>query len=230
MIKRLAIISVLLLQPLTANALDISNIQVSGSGSIDALPDYINIEISIEKSAKQKSEAKKQADQITQQVLDVANQFDIADKHIKAAQLFIYPEYRWHDQTRTHLGERANRTVSIKLYAIEDYSRLAEQLVKLDITRMQQQGFGYDSIDQHRNKALIKALQNARSKAQAIAEEIDRDLDEVFQVIESAPQSRPVYRSANMEMMAQSADSPSAPLDIKPETITANVHVIYTLD
>ena len=229
--KKSIFVFLLLTLPLLTSAQELPNIQVGSSGSVQALPDFINIEVTIEKIDKDRAEAKKMADTVTQAVLDAASLIDIDEKHVVASQLFIAPQYQWNEQTRVLVGQRAVRTVQIKLYDLERYSELADSLVKIDITRMNQQGTGFDNIEEHQNQALIVALRNARQKAEVVAAEIDRTLGPVFQVSESFSQPAPVMRRADVQMMAEAAPSaPAAPLEVKEQTIRANVAVIYLLD
>jgi uncharacterized protein YggE len=228
--KSLIVCALLLFCSLTATANELANIQVSGSGSVQALPDFINIDISIEKTNKDRAIAKNQSDIITQQVLDAATSLNIEDKHVQASQLFISPQYQWNEQTRVLVGERAVRTVQIKLYDLERYSALADKLVNIDITRFQQRGFGFDHIETHQNEALVGALKNARVKAEVIAKHIGREIGETFQVHESSSQPMPMMRQANVRMMADSAmESSPAPLEIKEQTVSASINVIYLL-
>lgn len=231
MMFRISSFTLLLIVSLSANAIDAANIQVSSSGSVQAIPDFINIEINIEKTDKIRSTAKRKADQVTQQVLDLADGMNIETEHVQASDLFIYPEYRWQNQVREHLGEKATRTVRIKLYNLDNYSELAEQLVNIEITRLHQQGFGFDNIEEHRNKAIIQALGRAKTKADIIAAEIGRKVSKVFQVSESTSLPVPLHRQAGVAMMAEAVSDPApAPLEIKAQTVNANVQVIFLIE
>lgn len=228
--KRLLVCAILIFCPLTTIANENANIQVSSTGSVQVLPDFINIDISIEKLDIDRAVAKNQADVVTQQVLDAASSLGIDDKHLQASQLFISPRYRWSEQTRVLIGEQAVRTVQIKLYDLDSYSELADKLVNIDITRMHQRGFGFDNVETHKNRALVEALKNARKKAEVIAHEIGREIGETFQVSESLPQPGPMMRQANVQMMADTAgESTPAPLEIRKQTISASINVIYLL-
>ena len=231
MMFRISSFTLILVFSLSAIAIDVANIQVNSSGSVQAIPDFINIEINIEKTDKIRSTAKRKADQVTQQVLDLASGMNIKTEHVQASDLFIYPEYRWQNQVREHLGEKATRTVRIKLYNLDDYSEFAEQVVNIDITRMHQQGFGFDNIEEHRNKAIIQALGRAKTKADIIATEIGRKVSKVFQVSESTSQPAPMHRQMAVAMMAEGASEPApAPLEIKAQTVNANVQVIFLVE
>ena len=168
LITRVFFTSVLWLFVSAAQAMDVASIQVSSSGSVEVLPDYITIDVSIEKTDMDRAVAKKQADEITQQVLDATLALGVKDEHIDASRLFIYPQYRWNEQTRVLLGQRAVRTVQIKLYDLERYSEFADKLVNIDISSMNQRGAGFDDLESHRNDAIVDALKNAQTNEYSI--------------------------------------------------------------
>lgn len=209
-----------------------ATINVNASGNIDVLPDYIHVYVNIEKTKKTKTEAKTEVDRITQKVLDAAKKLNIKDKHIQASDIFARPQYQWNSNNKQiHTGEVVTRSVSIKLYELGSYSALAADLMKIDITNMSQNGFGYDNIEQHQNQALVSALEKAKAKADLIASTLGVKLSGVFQVNESGGDMMPVYhlKGARAEMMMADAGPQEAPLEVKPQTINANVNVSFLI-
>lgn len=210
-------------------------INVNATANVEVMPDYINVQINIEKMKKTKAEAKTEVDRITQQVLDAAKKLAIKDKHIQASEIFARPEYQWKpDNKRVLIGEVVNRNISIKLYELGSYSALAAELMKLDITNFSQNGFGYDNIEQHQNQALVKALAKAKEKAQLIAGNLGLTLGKAYQVSESGgdfPMPMPMYaKGMRAEMAMMDAGAPQeAPLEVKAQTVTANVNVVFLI-
>ncbi len=209
-----------------------ATINVNATGNIDVMPDYISVFVNIEKTKKTKAEAKAEVDRITQQVLDVAKKLDIKDKHVQASDIFARPEYQWNaNNKQTHVGEVVTRSVSIKLYALGNYSALAAELVKIDITNMNQNGFGYENIEEHQNKALVSALNKAQAKAELIAKTLGKKITGVYQVNESGgDMPMPMYAKAMRGEMAMMDGAPQeAPLEVKPQTVSANVNVSFLI-
>lgn len=221
----------LLLASLTLHAEEKPTIQVNGNGSIEVMPDYIHVQVTVEKTRKNKVDAKKEVGIITQQVLDAAKKLNIHSKHIEASAIFARPEYQWNNNKRTHIGEVVNRTVNIKLYALDNYSALAEELLKLDIQQMQQQGFGYDDIEAHQNKALVIAINNAKAKAELIANTLKTHISGVYQVSAFSNEAMPMmeHKMVRSSMMMADAAPQEAPLEIKPQTVTANVNISFLI-
>lgn len=230
--NKLIITSILLLFSIISFAGDKPHIQVNASGSIDVIPDFIKINIIIEKTHKTRDAAKIAADIVSQQVIDTAKKLRIEEEHIQASNIFIQPEYEWKNNKRIHIGEKVHRTISIKLYQLNNYSSLVGNIVKLDITHFQQQGFGFVNIDEHQNKALMQALDKAKIKAQKISKNIKRKLGKVYQVTESGGHAVPIqhFRAERMISMSKGGAPQGAPLEIKPQTVNASVNVIYLLE
>ena len=221
-----------LLLPIISFAHEKSYIQVSADGSVDVLPDYIQVNVIIEKTNKSRDAAKIATDIIAEQVIDVARKLHIEETHIQASEIFIQPDYEWEKGKRIHTGEKVHRSVNLKLYQLENYSKLAEHLTKLDITSMQQQGFGFDQIEEHQNLALMQALDKAKIKAQKIANNIKRKLGKVYQVTESGGQLPAIhpFQAERVMTLAEPSQHQGAPLEIKPQTVSASVNVVYLLD
>lgn len=214
---------------LQALALEPPQVQVSAEAEVQAMPDYLHITVQIEKTDKERSQAKHRVDVITQQVIDAARQAGVDNKHIDASQIFMQPEYRWSHDQREYLGEHVSRAINIKLYKLDKYSELANQIAKLDISRMQQQGVGFDNIEKYQNQALLLALEKAEHKARLIAKKVGKSVWTVQQVIEGGSQPVPVIQQRAV-MMKSAAESSPAPLEIKPQAVHSSVSVIYLLE
>lgn len=220
----------LLLLSFSSLALNKAHIQVSAQGSIEVLPDYIQLVVIVEKTGMDKAETKNQVDIITQQVIEATQALQIDDEFIEASQLSIYPQYEWIKGERRLVGETVNRRVNIKLYALDQYTALADAIASIDITRMQQQGFGFDDIEAHQNIALVQALEKATAKAELIATTMGRKLGAAYQINENSSGFSPVFR--NQALMAKAADSVEvspAPLEIRPQTVNTSVNITFLL-
>ena len=220
----------LLVFSLHSLAINKAHIQVSAQGNIEVLPDYIQLLITVEKTGADKATTKADVDSITQEVIDAAHALDIDDEFIEASQLSIYPQYMWEKNQRRLKGETVQRSIAIKLYALDKYTALADAIASVDITRMQQQGFGFDNLQQHQNIALIQALEKATEKAELIANTMGRKLGAAYQISENSSHISPVFR--NQALMARAADNieaSAAALEIRPQTVNTTVNIIFLL-
>lgn len=210
-------------------ALNKANIQVNAEGSIEVMPDYLQLTVDIEKTGEHKADLKQQVDRISQQVIDAANDIEIKKEHIEAAKISIYPQYHWQDNKRTLVGETVQRTIQIKLYDLNQYSALANALADIDITRMHQPIYGFDDSQAIRNQALVKALEHAQAKAELIANTLDRKLGKAYQITEHGSSYMPVMRTQMKALAADSAAESVAALEVKPQTVSTTVNVVFLL-
>jgi uncharacterized protein YggE len=207
-------------------------IRVSASGEVKAMPDFINISIAIEKSRKTKTEAKTEVDKITRQVLDALAKLNIDKKYIQASDIFARPDYEWSNNKQTIKGEIVSRTVNIELHALDNYSTLAQTLLNINITRMDQNGAGFDHIETYQNQALVIALKKAQAQAQVIADTMNTPIigiQEISTGVNDIP--APIYQAkfARAPMAASMASDAAmeAPLEITPQSISSSVNISY---
>lgn len=211
-------------------AMNKANIQVSATGTVEVLPDFIQLTIMIEKTGSSKADVKTEVDHISQQVIDAATALGIQDEFIEASQLAIYPQYVWEKNQQRLIGETVQRSIHIKLYDLGQYTTLADAMAKIDISRMQQQGFGFDNEQQYQNLALIQALEKATEKAKLIAEAMGRKLGAAYQITENSNGFSPIFKTRGMmAMAADSIEAVAAPLEIRPQTVSTTVNIIFLL-
>ncbi len=210
------------------NQYDQPTLSISETASIEVMPDYIVFVIEVSNVKPTKTKAKQFVDQVTGKVLGALKKFEISADHIEASQINIQPKYKWKKNERTYEGEQVNRTVKVKLYAKDKYTDLVAAISKLEITRYYQQGFGYDNLDKHKNRALLKAIKKVRRKADLIAEAFKTSIDKVYTITENAPNILQPLRLMSMDKN-NNDENTSAPLEIKPQEISASISAIFTL-
>lgn len=210
-------------------ALDKPNIQVSAEGSIEIMPDYLQLTLEVEKTGQHKADIKNQVDKTIQQALNISEKLGIKSEHLNASNISIYPQYKREKNQQIFIGDTVKRNLIIKLYDLNKFTDLAENLSKIDITRMQQPTYGYDDLQKYKNEALKKALENAQIKAELIATTLERKLGKAYQVTEGSLNNLPVMR-AMYSLSADSAGNVSpASLEVKAQTVRTSVNVIYLL-
>ncbi len=203
-------------------------IQVSGSGSIRAMPDYLQLNLSIEATAKDLKAAKETVDNAMKSLLQITTSLNIAETDIDAAQISNHPQYEWRNNNREYRGEQVNRSVAITLRNKESYTDLSHQLLNISAVRIHGSQLKFNDRQALQNQAFANAVEVARKKAAIMAKASDNALGNVLSIQEQgahAPQ--PVYAMARMEKM--SMDSEPAPMLIQEQTIDAAVVIRYEL-
>lgn len=205
---------------------DNPHIIVNGLGQIEQVPDRAIIRFEVSAIATTFSLAKQSVDAIISRAIKAAKKAQVHEDGINASKINASPQYDWQEKSRTYKGERVSRQVEIRLGNIERYNSLVEGLLASGISRLQPVELDFSDRKSLENRALMLALDDAKQKANAMAEHLGTTLEGVFQI---APleQNSMVSRMA-MRATAESSDD-RAPLKPGKQTIRQEIRVVYLL-
>lgn len=201
--------------PVNADA--VRQVEVSGIGKISQQPDMAITSFSFSQRAKQASQGKSLVDTQVTNLLKLCEKLGIKESDIQAARLTIYPEYDY-KRNRELLGYRVGREVQIKVRDLEQYPRLLDGAVGIGATHSGNLSLDFSNRDSLENKAMLKAFNQAKQKAEMLAREADSKLGEVLWVSESAstpmPPPVPIPMRAMTAEVADAASYPTGELEI----------------
>ena len=100
-------------------------------------------------------------------------------------------------------------------------------VTKAGVTRINGPTFGFSDTTRLEEQALRRAVENAHSKAQALAQTAGVELGKVYSITQSA-YSQPVPRHLS-NTMSLSRAAESVPVSAGEDEITARVDVVYSL-
>jgi len=219
----------LLISPLSSAGDELAYVQVSANGSIKARPDHMVLNLSISATEKSLSRAKSEVDKGFRHAMSVVQSLNIPERDIDSARIHNYPQYRWHDGTRSYKGEQVTRDMHITLRNMDQYGALVHKLMKNDLIQVSNTEFRFSNRTDLEHQALKQALLAAKQKATLMANTMDMRLGTVLVMTEGNSQMpQPMYR---MEAMAM-ADSPrakAAPMLVQEQTISSRVEVRFRL-
>lgn len=173
-------------------------IRVNGSGVASASPDIANIRLGVETVG---SEAESTIDENTQTmnaVLDAIKELGVADEDIQTIDYNMWVEDirdnegRPTDETRYHL----RNVVSVRLQEIEQTGTLLEAALAAGANTVGGIAFSVADATDLQSEARAAAVENARAKAEELAEAMGVEVGNVREVQEysRAPQPRAVER------------------------------------
>lgn len=226
---RLFTVISLFMLSLSSIAEDVRFIQVSGNADIKAMPDYLDVNLTIETTQPNLKKAKRVVDQAVMDLLKISKDLDIEEKDIDAAHLSNQPHYEWKKNGREYRGEQVSRNITISLRDKENYATLLHQLIAIKEIRIHGSEMKFNDRQGWKNKALIKAISVARNKAELMAQASGNNLGQVLSLQEEGayapqPMMMSMARMGKMEM-----DSAPAPMLIQKQTISAAVIIRYQL-
>ena len=206
-------------------------ISVTGEAKEEIVPDQAVLSGELVSKAKKLSAAKEENDKLAKRVLAIAKQFDIPKEKISASNVRVGPEYVWDQATQKQniTGYVVSRSLSITMDTLDIHERLLSALLENGIDQINGVNFALSKPEIHANQLRVKALQNAQSQAQMLAEAAGAKLGKVVYIATNSvnPPGLPIARPMAMARSNAEASAPSLPGVINLEE---NVSVTFELE
>ena len=142
-------------------------ISVSGRGSVDAAPDMATVNIGIVTTGKTAQLAQAENAKIASDVTAALGRLGIFSKDIQT-NYTMSPVYEKGDYRKV-VGYRASNTVTVTVNDVDKTGKVIDTALSSGATDVNGLSFGLKDVKSVRNSALQMAVQDARSKADAIA-------------------------------------------------------------
>ncbi|MGM9540108.1 SIMPL domain-containing protein [Anaerovibrio sp.] len=142
-------------------------ISVSGRGSVDVAPDMATVNIGIVTTGKTAQLAQAENARIASDVTAALGKLGIFSKDIQT-HYTMSPVYEKGDYRKV-AGYRASNTVTVTVNDVDKTGKVIDTALSSGATDVNGLSFGLKDVKSVRNSALQMAVQDARSKADAIA-------------------------------------------------------------
>lgn len=181
-------------------------IRVSGRGEVRATPDLAVLDIGVEARRPTVAEARTQAAEAQQAVLEALRAAGIEERDLRTTQLSVQPDYEYSQTGRTLRGYVVTNTVEARIHTLDRIQQAVDTAIAAggDLTRLNGLRFELSEPDAVKRQARAEAIAKARAEAEQIAEELGVRLGEPLSVEESS--SAPP-RPMMMRMEAAQADA-----------------------
>lgn len=200
-------------------------VEVVGQGRLEVAPDFIKISLQVSDVQASTSTAKTNVDASINEVLAVAREAGIRTLDIDAARISNQPVYEWKNNTRVFKGEQVSRPVVLTLRDLSQHTTLVNSLLKIKLVNLHNTQMGFNDRAALEQKAMLSALQQAQSKATAMADAMNSKLGKVLRISEQGSHV-PMMEA---RMMAARADDSSAPMLVQKQTVEASALVRFEL-
>jgi len=223
-----------------------STISVSGNHKIKVSPDIAYISIGVQTFSKEPAAAQKENKTKMDKVFKKLEALKIKKEDIKTIDYNISPRYEWQniekknpDGTITTKGESiligydVNNIIQVTIRNLDIVGNVIDMTVDEGINKANSIYFGLS--DEKKNEkyleALKKAVENAKAKAQTMADVFGIKLGKPFSISESGSyMPEPVmYRGYSEKAMdsAAGAVEPTTPISAGEMEISSTVNVVY---
>jgi uncharacterized protein YggE len=210
-----------------ATAAAAGTIRVIGNGSVALAPDAASVVVGVDVSAPALAEAQAQATTTMEAILEAIAAQGIPDEDVQTAGYMVNP-LREYDQITGAQGAvisfQVTNMVNVKVSDVDELGTVLDAVVTAGANNIYGVTFYNDEPGTAATEARGLAVEDARTKAQELADAAGLTLGRILSISEVSSSVGPLYDTA--QRGGQGAGPPIAP---GTNAITANVEVAFEL-
>jgi uncharacterized protein len=234
----LALESLLILKDINHSDPASNTISVSGTGESITTPNIATFSFSVSADAKVVSDAQSTVTTKTDAILKGLKALGIEDKDIKTSEYSVYPKYTYQSGVCTNNscppsrqvadGYTVSESITVKVRKTEDAGKALAVAGDNGATNISNLQLTLDDPNAPADEARLKAIDNAKEKAEALAKHLGVHIVRVVSFSDNA-QGYPIYPVAydTKAVSSQGASTPS--IQVGENKTTANVTVTYEI-
>ncbi len=187
---------------LTAQTHTESLVNVTGKGIIKVVPDQVAIKVRVESEGKDAMGVKNENNASINAVIKFLRSEGLKDEDVQTEYINLNKNYDYNTKTYSY---KANQSLTVLLKDIKQYETIISGLLNSGINRIDGVQFKSSKAASLRSEARVKAILDAKQRAETYATAIGQSIGRAVQISEaSANVPRPQLRSANFAMESSS--------------------------
>lgn len=225
---------------------DVNTITLTGHGQMQAVPDIANISFTITKDGKTVKEAQAAVVVVEKNALDFLKTNKVADKDIQTTNASFNPKYNYTqiicpqvaggpvsydciNKQPVIVGYTAYESINVKLRVPDDAGKIMQGLGTVGVADLNGPNFAIDNEDGLKAQARKKAIDDASTKAKALASDLGVSLGHITSFSEGG--NYPIMYANKAASLDMAGTAPSAPAVIPKgeNTISSDVTVTYEI-
>jgi hypothetical protein len=159
-------------------------VTVTGEAVVKVVPDEVILTLGVESSDKQLRPAKSLNDERVKTVIAAAQKLGIPAKDIQTDHISIEPRYRDSYEQRDFVGYFVRQTIGITLKDVSQFENLLTDVLDAGANYVHGIQFRTSELRKYKDEARALAIQAAREKAMALAEELDQRVGQPYSIRE----------------------------------------------
>ncbi len=204
-------------------------IWVNGHGEVNAAPDIATLQLGISAQGASVTDAQAEAATSMGKIMTALKSEGVAEKDIQTQYFSIQQVTRW-DKDRQEeivIGYRVTNMVMAKIREINKTGSIVDSVVEAggDFTRIDGISFSIDDPSEYRTEARNKAMTDAKTKAEQLANLSGVRLGKPTYISESI--SYPVY--SQPPRLAEGAVAPTTPISPGEMMVSIDIQVVYAI-
>lgn len=206
------------------------SIMVNGEGIISVKPDIARISLGVEAGALTAGEAQRQNAELMAKIVAGLKTLGLGEKDIQTTEFSLFPERQYLKELGREkvTGYRAVNQVTVTVRDLTKLGEAIDQSVKAGANNIQSISFSVEAPGKWREKAIAKAIRDARSKAEAMAKSSGVKIKRIIFMNESTIDVRPYQRDGfEKAAMLGAGDAANTPVEPGNVKVTANVQMSF---
>lgn len=200
--------------------------QVTGQGSVSAIPDTAQVTFGVTKQAPTVQDAQQQVNLVSAKMQDAIKKLGISTKDMSTTDYNVNPLYT---NGSTISSYSVTQTIQLKVQPIEKINQVIDAATANGANIVGQVTFGFTDtkLQQLEDEARKSAVAKAKTKAQSLAQASGVRLGTIINIEENNPQS-PIVMPLGGGLGAKAE---SAPTQISPgtSTVTSTITLSYQI-
>ncbi len=212
---------------LAATNPDFPHLVTTGHGEVVAKPDMAKFSVKVVESTMTAEQAKQAVDKVVMTFLQALEQEGIAAQAITSSNLYITPQYHYPNKGKPELmGYRASRSITVKVDDLAKLNQYLDLALNSGINQVDNIQLMVKDQEKYQQQARLAAIEDAKSKAQSLAEGFDKELKGIWRIDYNMSGTPRVLMSAmKMDARAESSGYQDSSIVIRDR-----VDVTYQLD
>lgn len=216
-----------------SNTSQSNTVSVNGLANVEAMPDLVAVYFYVETKADTAKEAKDNNAEIVDKVITALLKERFERKDIVTQSFSVNPNYEWSNGDNKQKGYIASHYLKIEM-STDETDKIGEAIDAIvdNAASLSYVNFelSQEKQNEYKAQALREATQDARIKAEAIAEGLGKKLGNIVSTSDSSFDYYP-WRMYEMAAGATVSEAKQAVTDIQPgeQEIQGRVSVVYKL-
>ena len=229
--KKVLSIVLAMLMLIGASALAEKTLNVTGSGTVYLDADIAYASLGVSYTGADLSVIQQQANETIEAVCQAMEEAGLDAKNISTDNINIYPMYDYSKNESKLTGYRIDERLSIHTEDIDALGAYIDAAFAAGANTFDSITFSVKDDSQAKKDALKKAVQDAREKAEVIAEASGEEIDSVITISENAQYSyyNRDTKAYTADIAPMAAEGSATPVRVAQINVSADVQISYRL-
>ncbi|MGF1911158.1 oxidative stress defense protein [Vibrio kasasachensis] len=189
-----------------ANELSFPHLSTAGYGEVVAKPDMAEFSVKVVETTMTAEQAKQSVDKAVAVFLTTLEQQGVDAEDITSTNLYLAPQYHYPKKGQPELvGYRASRSITVTVEELAKLNRYLDTALTSGINQIDNITLKVKDEAKYQQKARMAAIDDAKSKAESLAQGFGQELGHVWQINYNSHSAKPVLmRAMSMDMKTES--------------------------